>query len=147
MPISISPQMMREIIMDHYNNPLNKKVPTDLANYKSIRMDSDSCIDDITIYLKIVGDKIVDASFDGVACTISTASTDILCELIKEKSTKDALYIVEQYKNMIYEKEFDDSVLDELIVFINTHKQAARIKCATLGSNGIEDIIDGKSDK
>ena len=48
---------------------------------------------------------------------------------------------------MIYEKEFDDSVLDELIVFINTHKQAARIKCATLGSNGIEDIIDGKSDK
>ena len=147
MPISISPQMMREIIMDHYNNPINKKVPIDLTDYKSIRMDSDSCIDDITIYLKIVGDKIVDASFDGVACTISTASTDILCELIKEKSTKDALYIVEQYKNMIYEKEFDDSVLDELIVFINTHKQAARIKCATLGSNGIEDIIDGKSDK
>ena len=147
MPISISPQMMREIIMDHYNNPINKKVPSDLTDYKSIRMDSDSCIDDITIYLKIVGDKIVDASFDGVACTISTASTDILCELIKEKSTKDALYIVEQYKNMIYEKEFDDSVLDELIVFINTHKQAARIKCATLGSNGIEYIIDGKSDK
>ncbi len=147
MPISISPQMMREIIMDHYNNPINKKVPSDLNGYKSIRMDSDSCIDDITIYLKIVDDKIVDASFDGVACTISTASTDILCELIKEKSTKDALYIVEQYKNMIYEKEFDDSVLDELIVFINTHKQAARIKCATLGSNGIEDIIDGKSDK
>lgn len=147
MPISISPQMMREIIMDHYNNPINKKVPSDLNGYKSIRMDSDSCIDDITIYLKIVDDKIVDASFDGVACTISTASTDILCELIKEKSTKDALYIVEQYKNMIYEKEFDDSVLDELIVFINTHKQAARIKCATLGSNGIEDIIDGKSNK
>lgn len=147
MPISISPQMMREIIMDHYNNPINKKVPSDLNGYKSIRMDSDSCIDDITIYLKIVDDKIVDASFDGVACTISTASTDILCELIKEKNTKDALYIVEQYKNMIYEKEFDDSVLDELIVFINTHKQAARIKCATLGSNGIEDIIDGKSDK
>lgn len=147
MPISINPQMMREIIMDHYNNPLHKNVPQNLDGYKKIRMDSDSCIDDITIYIKIEDDKIVDACFEGVACTISTSSTDILCDLIIGKSVKDALYIVEQYKNMIYEKDFDDSVLDELIVFINTHKQAARIKCATLGPSGVEDIINGKDDK
>ena len=147
MPISINPQMMREIIMDHYNNPLHKNVPQNLEGYKKIRMDSDSCIDDITIYIKIKDDKIIDACFEGVACTISTSSTDILCDLIIGKSVKDALYIVEQYKNMIYEKDFDDSVLDELIVFINTHKQAARIKCATLGPSGVEDIINGKDDK
>ena len=147
MPISINPQMMREIIMDHYNNPLHKNVPQNLEGYKKIRMDSDSCIDDITIYIKIEDDKIIDACFEGVACTISTSSTDILCDLIIGKSLKDALYIVEQYKNMIYEKEFDESALDELIVFINTHKQAARIKCATLGSTGIESIIDGNDDK
>ena len=147
MPISINPQMMREIIMDHYNNPLHKNVPQNLEGYKKIRMDSDSCIDDITIYIKIEDDKIIDACFEGVACTISTSSTDILCDLIIGKSLKDALYIVEQYKYMIYEKDFDDSVLDELIVFINTHKQAARIKCATLGPSGIEDIINGKDDK
>lgn len=147
MPISINPQMIREIIMDHYNNPLHKNVPQNLEGYKKIRMDSDSCIDDITIYIKIEDDKIIDACFEGVACTISTSSTDILCDLIIGKSVKDALYIVEQYKNMIYEKDFDDSVLDELIVFINTHKQAARIKCATLGPSGVEDIINGKDDK
>ena len=78
---------------------------------------------------------------------VNPSSTDILCDLIIGKSVKDALYIVEQYKNMIYEKDFDDSVLDELIVFINTHKQAARIKCATLGPSGVEDIINGKDDK
>ena len=147
MPISINPQMMREIIMDHYNNPLHKNVPQNLEGYKKIRMDSDSCIDDITIYIKIEDEKIIDACFEGVACTISTSGTDILCDLIIGKSVKDALYIVEQYKNMIYEKDFDDSVLDELIVFINTHKQAARIKCATLGPSGVEDIINGKDDK
>ena len=147
MPISINPQMMREIIMDHYNNPLHKNIPQNLEGYKKIRMDSDSCIDDITIYIKIEDDKIIDACFEGVACTISTSSTDILCDLIVGKTVKDALYIVEQYKNMIYEKDFDDSVLDELIVFINTHKQAARIKCATLGPSGVEDIINGKDDK
>lgn len=142
MPISIDPTMSREIIMDHYSNPLNKREPENKEEYQTIRMDSDSCIDDITIYLKIDGDKIVDACFYGVACTISTSSTDILCEMIKNKSFKEALYIIEQYKNMIYEKPFDESILEELLAFVNTHKQAARIKCATLGFNGCEEIIN-----
>ena len=106
MPISINPQMMREIIMDHYNNPLHKSTPSDKENYLSIRMDSDSCIDDITIYLKIENDIVVKTYFDGIACTISTASTDILCDLILNKSKTDALYILEQYTNMIFEKEY-----------------------------------------
>ena len=114
MPISISPNMMREIIMDHYNNPINKRTPEDLENYKTIRMDSDSCIDDITIYLKIDNNVIKEACFDGVACTISTTSTDILCSLVENKTFEEAMYIIEQYKNMIYEKDFDEEALDEL---------------------------------
>ena len=111
MPISINPNMMREIIMDHYNNPINKRTPEDLENYKTIRMDSDSCIDDITIYLKIDNNVIKEACFDGVACTISTTSTDILCSLVENKTFEEAMYIIEQYKNMIYEKEFDEEIL------------------------------------
>ena len=86
-------------------------------------------------------DKIIDACFEGVACTISTSSTDILCDLIINKTKAEANYILTQYLNMIYEKDFDDSVLDEAIVFSNTYKQAARIKCATIGCNGIEELI------
>ena len=39
------------------------------------------------------------------------------------------------------EEEFDESVLDEAIVFVNTSKQAARIKCATIGWDAMEEII------
>ena len=144
MPISLDPQMMREIIMDHYNSPLHKKTPENPNSFLNIRMDSDSCIDDITLYLKVENDVIKETYFDGVACAISTSSTDILCDLCLGKSVNDALYILEQYKNMIYEKEFDDSVLDEALVFVNTHKQAARIKCATIGCNGLEELLDGE---
>lgn len=142
MPISINPQMMREIIMDHYSSPIHKLTPNDKENYLSIRMDSDSCIDDITIYLKIENNIVTKAFFDGIACTISTASTDILCDLVLNKTKEDALYILTQYTNMIFEKEYDDSVLDEALVFVNTHKQAARIKCATLGANGLKELIE-----
>lgn len=142
MPTLINQEMMREIIVDHYKNPLNKMTPENVQDYKSVRMDSDSCIDDITIYLKVENDKIVDAKFDGIGCAISTASTDILCELINGKTYEEARYIMDQYLNMIYEREYDEEALDELIVFMNTHKQASRIKCATIGVTGVDEIFN-----
>lgn len=149
--LSLTNEMKREIIMEHYNSPNNKiedisKI-SNFENFKKIRMDSDSCIDDITIYLEIENDLIKNAYFSGVACAISTASTDILCDMIKNKSEKDALYIISQYENMLYEKEYDSEVLEELNAFSETHKQAARIKCATLGAVGINKIINGENDE
>ncbi len=146
MPISLDSNMMREIIMDHYSNPLNKRKPENLDGYLTIRMDSDSCVDDITIYLKVEDDKIKEAMFDGVACAISTASTDILCGMIEGKTKEEALYIIKQYENMIFEKEYDDSCLEELVAFHNTHKQAARIKCATIGFRGVESLLEPSSE-
>ena len=144
MPISLNPTMMRQIIMDHYENPQNKKEPSS-PGYISMHMNSLNCIDDIDVFLKVEKDIVVDCCFTGVACTISTASTDIMCNLIKGKTKNDALYIIEQYMNMISEKEFDDKVLDEAIVFINTSKQAARIKCATIGWTAADAILKDKN--
>lgn len=141
--LSLTDEIKREIILDHYSSPNNKKEIND-ESYKKIRMDSDSCIDDITIFLKIENDVIKDAAWNGVACAISSASTDIFCDLIKDKTEEEALHLIEEYKNMIFEKEYEDEILDELNAFSNTHKQAARIKCATIGAEGIKKIINGE---
>lgn len=141
MPI-FNPQMMRAIIMDHYQNPRNKRTPEDEQNYRKIHMDSASCVDDIWVYLKFSDGILEDIAWDGVACTISTASTSIMSEMLKGKPAKEALYIIDQYLKMIHEEPFDDTVLDEAIVFMNTARQAARIKCATIGWTGLKDLID-----
>ena len=143
MPTLLNPIMMREIIMDHYNNPNNKITPTNIDEYKTIRMDSTSCIDDITIYLKAKDNKIEDVKVDGVACPIGTSSTDIMCDLVKGKNFDEANKIINEYFNMIYEKPYDEETLDEAVVFQNTYKQAARIKCATLGWNGLKELMNG----
>ena len=46
------------------------------------------------------------------------------------------------FLNMIFEKDYDPEILEEAIAFYNTHKQANRIKCATLGWKGITQLID-----
>lgn len=143
MPISLTNDMMRSIIMDHYSNPLHKHQPKE-EGYTKVHMHSDNCIDDLDIFLKVEDGKVTNACFDGVACTISTASTDIMCELLPGKTIEEAKYIIEQYHHMIHEEEFDADVLEEALAFINTSKQAARIRCATIGWNAADEILKDK---
>ena len=141
--LTLTNDMMRSIIMDHYSNPTNKHEPNS-DKFEKIHMHSDNCIDDLNIFLLIENNIVKDACFEGVACTISTASTDIMCDLLKDKNIEEAKNIIKQYDNMIHEQPFDEEVLEEAIVFINTSKQAARIRCATIGWNAADMILKGK---
>lgn len=136
-----NPLILREIIMDHYQNPRNHGIKDD-DSYLKTNMNSETCIDNIDVEAKFDGDKIEDVRFDGEACAISTASTSIMTELVKGKTVEEAREIMKNYNNMIYEKPYDEDVLEEAIAFKNTHKQANRIKCATIGWNALDTLID-----
>lgn len=133
--------MLREIIMDHYQYPRNKEL-VNSDQYHSKHMASESCIDDITVQAKIKDGKIEDVNFDGIACAISTASTDIMAELVEGKSLEEAQEIIDNYMAMVDEREYDEDLLEEAIAFQNVGKQANRIKCATIGWKGLQSILD-----
>ena len=144
--IELTPEIMREIIMDHYSSPRHKSNP-DQEGYQSTHSSSVNCIDDIDVFLKINANGVVeDARWNGVACAISTASSDILCDLLIGKTKAEAENVIAQYEHMIHEEEYDASVLDEALAFMNTSKQAARIHCATIGWDAAEKILEGKND-
>ena len=136
-----SPEMMRAIIMDHYEYPRNKKLKGEVG-YLKVHMDSESCIDDIFIEALIVDGVIKDVCFDGIGCTISTASTSIMSELMRDKTIEEAQVIIDNYLKMINMEEYDEDLLEEAVVFKNTGRQANRIKCATIGWNGMQELID-----
>ena len=96
--------------------------------------------------MKIVDDTIIDVCWHGNGCAISTASTSIMTELLNGKTKKEADNIIENFNNMMIGKEFDEEVLDEAIVFMNTSKQPSRIKCATIGFRGVNKLINGVDD-
>ena len=137
---SLDDAILKEIIMDHYKYPRNHQL-TDDPRYKSCNMDSSTCIDNINVQALIENDVIKDIRFDGEACAICTSSTSIMTDLLSGKSIDEAKEIIENYFNMIYEKDYDEDLLEDAIAFKNTHKQANRIKCATLGWTGISNLI------
>ena len=134
------PMVLRQILMDHYEYPRNHKLSNDPA-YMKRHMASDSCIDDIVVESKINNGIIEDIRFDGVACTIATASTSMMSELLSGKTIEEAKVIIENYHNMIDQKEYDEELLQEAVALHTVGKQANRIKCATIGWKAIEEMI------
>ena len=134
------PLILRQIIMDHYEYPRNRHLVED-EHYHKAHMASESCIDDITVMAKIENNVIQDVCFDGIACTISTASTSIMTELLIGKTIDEANAIINEYYKMVELLPYDEEVLQEAIAFHQVGKQANRIKCATIGFKAIETCI------
>ena len=138
---SLDNMMLRQIIMDHYENPRNRELVED-DSYKKVNMDSETCIDNIDIQAKIENGVIEDIRFDGEACAICTSSTSIMTELLIGKTIDEAINILNNFKNMIDEKEYNGDILEEAIVYDDIYKQANRKKCALLPWWGLEKVIN-----
>jgi nitrogen fixation NifU-like protein len=111
-------------------------------DYFFAHLNSESCIDDFELEVKFEGDTISELHFDGVGCTISTASTSILTELFVGKTVNEAVQLIENYLAMMKGEPYDADSLEEANVFMNTGKQANRIKCATISWRGLLTIIE-----
>ncbi len=133
--------LRREIILDNYQNPMNKGLIDD-DSYIKVNTNSESCIDDLDVMMKVVDNKIEDICFDGEACAISTSATSIMIRSLLGKSLEEAKEILLNYKNMINEKEYDKDLLGELIVYDEVCKQPNRKGCALIPSRAIEKILE-----
>ena len=134
------PMILRQIIMDHYEYPHHHRL-TAGEGYLTTHMASESCIDDIHVEARIEDGVIQDLNFDGKACTISTASTSIMADLVIGKTVDEARKIIEAYYAMIDGREYDEELLDEAVALQGVSRQANRIKCATIGWHGLEQLI------
>ena len=138
--------LRREIILSHYENPVNRGL-TDEDGYILKNTNNDSCIDNIDIMVKVEDGVIKDIRFDGEACAISTSATSVMISTLLGKSVDEARKILENYKNMIEEKDYDKDLLGELNVYDEVSRQPNRKMCALLPHNAINSILDELKNK
>lgn len=133
--------MRREIILDNYQNPINKGLIND-DSYILKNTNNESCIDSIDMMMKVEDGIIKDILFDGEACAICTSATSIIIKILIGKTIKEAENILNNYKNMIDEKEYNKELLEELNVYEDICMQPNRKKCALLPSMAVEKILE-----
>ena len=133
--------LRREIILDNYQNPMNRGLVSD-NDYVKFNTNSESCIDNLDFMMKISDDNIVDIRFDGEACAISTSATSIINRIILNKTKDEIKEIIDNYKNMINELSYDKEVLKDLIVYDDIYLQPNRKTCALLPVKAIEKLLE-----
>ena len=122
-----------ELIAEHSRSTENKhhlKLPTVVQKGRI-----PSCGDEITLELQVEEGKIKDASFTGVGCAISQASTSIMIDLITGESVEKAQHLADLFLKMIKGEITEDDELEELdeaMALKNISHMPARVKCAVL---------------
>ncbi len=132
-----------DLIMEHSMNSYNKK-KLEKADYSDIGHNP-NCGDEITLELKLNGNKIEDMAFTGHGCAISQASTSIMIDTLRGKTIEEAKEIIKTFIEMIKRETTDDEQLKKLedaIAFKNVSNMPARVKCALLAWHTIEDMLN-----
>ena len=138
--------LRREIILENYQDPCNRGLKNDDDYYK-INTSSESCIDNLDFEIKFSNNSIEDIRFDGEACAISTSAASILIKKLLGKNIDEAIEILNNYKNMINEQDYDEDILGELIVYDEIYKQPNRKNCALLPGLAIDNLINRLNDE
>ena len=131
------------IILENYQNPKNRGL-IDNNDYKLINTNSESCIDQIDLQIKVENNIVKDIRFDGEACAICTSSTSIMINSLIGKEKEEALDIINNFENMINEKKYEEEKLGEAIVYSDIAKQPNRKKCALLTWEGTKEVLNEK---
>ena len=134
-----------DLIMEHSMNSYNKK-KLEKADYSEIGHNP-NCGDEITLELKLNGNKIEDMAFTGHGCAISQASTSIMIDTLRGKTIEEAKEIIKTFIEMIKRETTDEEQLKKLedaIAFKNVSNMPARVKCALLAWHTLEDMIEKK---
>ena len=132
--------LYQEVILDHYKNPLNKKLsPTFDVQVHHI---NPSCGDEITLNVTLSGQVVSDVSWDGVGCSISQASVSILSDLVLGKTLAQAQEISDTFMALMQSKGTqagDENLLEDAVALAGVSQYPARIKCALLGWMAFKD--------
>jgi nitrogen fixation NifU-like protein len=132
--------LYQEVILDHYKNPQNKELAAD--NDAQVHHVNPSCGDEVTLGVKLEGEKISSINWDGVGCSISQASTSIMSDLLIGKTLSEASAISEDFLQLMQSKgseDGDSDILEDAVALAGVSKYPARIKCALLGWMAFKD--------
>ena len=126
-------ELYQQTIVEHNRSPRNFKTldhPTHRAHG-----DNPLCGDRISLELKVDGEVIREAGFQGSGCAISQASASLMTSAVIGKTRKEAERLFRVFHDMVTGESgapADPAVLGKLAAFAGVKQFPARVKCANL---------------
>lgn len=138
MALSRLDNLYRQVILDHSSHPHHHGVLDESTT--EIEMNNPTCGDVIQLQMKLTPENVIeDIRFDGSGCSISTASTSMMTDVVIGKTTTEALALIDSFSELVQGKDVAKlDALGDAQILSGVAKFPARIKCATLGWKALE---------
>lgn len=134
--MSLSDDLYRETILDHYHHPRNRgKIEDPGVTIEGV---NPLCGDELTMYLTVKDGSIEDLKIEAKGCSISMASGSMMSEAVHGQPLEKVEAVVELFKQMMLDKNKEVELpedLEELGALQGVKKYPVRIKCALLPWN------------
>ncbi len=138
--------LYQDVILEHNRNPRNwgeLEPPSRRADGRN-----PMCGDEVTVWLKVDGDRLADVSFVGTGCAISKASASMMTQAVKGKTRAEAEEVFSQFHAMVTgdaaaRAEGPPASLGKLKVFSGVARFPARVKCASLAWHAMREALAG----
>ena len=138
--------LYRDVIVDHNRNPRNFGAldPADA------RADGHNplCGDRLTMFVRLNGDRIREATFEGSGCAISVASASLLTEAVRGKSRDEVKALFDDIHALLTQQDasVDVAKLGKLAALSGVREFPARVKCASLCWHTLNAALEHTSD-
>ena len=132
--------LYQEVILDHYRNPQHKglREPYDTE----VHHVNPTCGDEVTLRVRLAGDRVEDVSYDTLGCSISQAAASVMSGLVLGRSVEEALAVHDRFLELMQSRgqaEPSEELLQDAVAFAGVAKYPARVKCALLSWMAMKD--------
>ena len=135
----------KEVILDHYKNPRNKRELPDAE--LTCSKNNPLCGDEITVFAHEEGGKVLDVSFVGQGCSISQSSASMMTEAVAGKTREEVEDRIGAFRGMMAgEVEADEDAFGELVALKGVVKYPVRVKCAVLAWDVLQGALTGEGE-
>jgi nitrogen fixation NifU-like protein len=135
-------EIYKEVILDHYKNPRNKRELPGAA--LTCSKNNPLCGDEITVYANAEDGKVLEVSFVGQGCSISQSSASMMTEAVAGRTVEDVDALAADVRAMLSgELEPDEDAFGELVALKGVVKYPIRVKCAVLAWDVLQEALAG----
>jgi nitrogen fixation protein NifU and related proteins len=135
-------QLYQDLILDHNRSPRNYREMQN-AN-RRVEGNNPLCGDRLTVFLRMDGESIEDAAFQGSGCAISRASASLMTAAVKGKTRSEAVDLFDRFHRLVTGTldPADTPSLGKLAAFGGVAEFPVRIKCASLSWHALRAALD-----
>ncbi len=139
-------ELYQEVILDHNRRPHNfRELPGATRKAEGY---NPLCGDRLTVYVRVEGDVVREATFVGSGCAISKASASLMTDSVKGKTLAETETLFEAFHQMVTSggAEQPPDGLGKLAVLAGVREFPARVKCASLAWHTLKAALTSEAE-